>query len=72
MTTWSLSQLLAGLHERIEQDLARARASFGHPGTKGDASQGVWLELLNHYLPARYRAASAHIVDSKGAFSDLM
>jgi hypothetical protein len=72
MTTWSLSQLLAGLHERIEQDLARARASFGHPGTKGDASQDVWLELLNHYLPERYRAASAHIVDSKGAFSDQL
>ena len=70
MTAWSLSQLLAGLHERIEQELARARASFGHPGTKGDASQYVWLQLLSHYLPERYRAASAHIVDSKGAFSD--
>jgi hypothetical protein len=69
MTTWSLSQLLAGLHERIEQELARARASFGHPGTKGDASQYVWLQLLNQHLPERYRAASAHIVDSKGAFS---
>jgi hypothetical protein len=70
MTAWSLSQLLAGLHERIEQELARARASFSHPGTKGDASQYVWLELLSHYLPERYRAASAHIVDSKGAFND--
>jgi len=70
MTAWSLSQLLAGLHERIEQELALARKSFGHSGTKGDASQDVWLQLLSHYLPERYRAASAHIVDSKGAFSD--
>jgi hypothetical protein len=69
MTTWSLSQLLAGLHERIEQDLARARASFGHLGTKGDASQYIWLQLLDQHLPERYRAASAHIVDSKGTFS---
>jgi hypothetical protein len=69
MTTWSLPQLLAGLHERIEQELARARVSFGHSGTKGDASQYVWLQLLNQHLPERYRAASAHIVDSNGAFS---
>ncbi|SRR6266566_3170520 len=69
MTEWSLTQLLSGLHERIEQELARARASFGHAGTKGDASQDVWLELLQQYLPERYRAASAHIVDSKGQFS---
>jgi hypothetical protein len=68
--TWSLSQLLAGLHDDIEQKLDTVRRTFGHPGTKGDASEKVWLELLETYLPTRYQAATAHVVDSKGAFSD--
>lgn len=70
MTDWSLSQLLAGLHDDIQQRLDTARKSFAHPGTKGDASESIWLELLDTYLPKRYQAATAHIVDSKGVFSD--
>jgi len=70
MNNWSLSELLSGLHDEIERRLAVARKSFAHPGTKGDASEGVWLELLQTYLPQRYQAEKAHIVDSLGAFSD--
>ena len=70
MTTWSLAQLLAGLHDDIQQRLDTCRKSFGHPGTKGDASQKVWLELLQTYLPQRYQAATAHVVDSNGTFSE--
>lgn len=68
--TWSLSQLLAGLHDDIENRLAIARKSFGHPGTKGDASEAVWLDLFQKYLPQRYSAQKAHVVDSKGEFSE--
>lgn len=67
--SWSLQQLFASLHEDIERRLETARKSFGHPGTKGDASEGIWLELLQTYLPKRYQAARAHVVDSKGEFS---
>jgi hypothetical protein len=70
MSTWSLPELLAGLHDDIQQRLKTVRKTFGHPGTKGDASEGVWLELLETYLPKRYQAAKAHVVDSNGAFSD--
>lgn len=70
MTTWSLSDLLAGLHDDIEQRLGTVRKCFGHPGTKGDASEQVWLELLQTYLPQRYQAAKAHVVDSQGVFSE--
>lgn len=69
MTDWSLPQLLAGLHDEIHQRLETVRNTLGHPGTKGDASERVWLELLQKYLPQRYQAAKAHVVDSKGAFS---
>ncbi len=69
MSDWSLSQLLASLHEDIQQRLAIVRKSFNHPGTKGDASEGVWIEMLETYLPKRYQAATAHVVDSLGNFS---
>jgi hypothetical protein len=69
MKNWSLSQLLAGLHDDIEHRLAIARKSFDHEPTKGNASERVWLELLQKYLPQRYQAASAHVVDSLGTFS---
>lgn len=70
MTAWSLSQLLAGLHDDIQQRLETVRKSFGHPGTKGDASEAVWLKLFDTYLPQRYQAATAHVVDSHGVFSE--
>ncbi len=70
MTQWSLSTLLSELHDEIQQGLERSRKAFGHSGTKGDASEGVWLDLLNKYLPERYKAAKAHVVDSNGMFSD--
>jgi hypothetical protein len=69
-SAWSLSQLLAGLHDDIQQRLETARKTFGHPGTKGNASEKVWLELLKTYLPRRYEATNAHVVDSNGTFSD--
>ncbi|MDO8476663.1 MAG: hypothetical protein Q7W02_10835 [Candidatus Rokubacteria bacterium] len=68
--TWFLAQLLAGLHDDIERRLAMAREAFGHAGTKGDASESVWIQLFQTYLPKRYQTASAHVVDSKGTFSD--
>ena len=70
MSEWSLAQLLAGLHDDIHGRLGIARSSFSHPDTKGDASENVWLDLLRTYLPRRYRVAKAHVVDSRGNFSE--
>ncbi len=69
MTDWSLSQLLATLHKDIEHRLRSSRESFGHPVLKGDASESVWLEMLQTYLPRRYSAERATVVDSTGSFS---
>jgi hypothetical protein len=69
MSDWSLSVILSSLHEEIERRLATVRRTFGHPGTKGDASENVWISLLETYLPKRYQAAKAHVVDSLGQFS---
>ncbi|TAG75758.1 MAG: hypothetical protein EAZ24_09855 [Burkholderiales bacterium] len=70
MSNWSLPALLASLHEDIQHRLHTARKSFGHPDAKGDSSEGVWLDLLKTYLPERYRADKAYVVDSQGSFSD--
>lgn len=70
MIGWSLPQLLSGLHDDIERRLATARQALAHPVVKGDASERVWLDLLRTYLPERYRAETAHVVDSNGAFSE--
>lgn len=68
--TWSLPQLLGSLHETIHDRLAIARKTMGHPVSKGDASEAVWLEMLTTYLPRRYTATRAFVVDSQGHFSD--
>ena len=59
MSQWSLPQLLASLHDDIERRLEIARKTFGHPGAKGNASENVWLQLFQTYLPERYQAANA-------------
>ena len=70
MTDWSLARLLANLHSEIERKLDTVRQTFGHSVAKGDASEKVWLELLQNYLPKRYQAATAFVVDSNNQFSD--
>jgi uncharacterized protein DUF6602 len=70
MTDWSLPVLLGGLHDEIQQKLATAWLCARRICTKGNASENVWLELLKMYLPHRYQAETAHVVDSKGDFSE--
>lgn len=69
MTDWSLEKVLAGLHNDIQKRLETIRSMLAHPGTKGDASERVWNSLFNEYLPARYKSDKAHVVDSRGEFS---
>lgn len=68
--TWSLGDILAALHEDVQHRLGAVRNSFKHPGTMGDASEAVWLEVMKTYLPHRYSVATAHVVDSRGKFSE--
>lgn len=70
MNKWSLGQLLAGLHEEVQNRLNLSRKTMAHPVAKGDASEAVWLAMLQNYLPKRYQAAKAFVVDSEGVFSD--
>lgn len=70
MSDWSLPKLLSNLHDDIEGRLFKLRGTVGHSTSKGDASERVWNELLNTYLPKRYASSNAFVVDSRGQFSD--
>lgn len=70
MSEWSLKELFTNLNNDVNQRLETTRRSFAQPSTTGDASENVWLKILNTYLPKRYRAAKAHVVDSEDAFSE--
>jgi hypothetical protein len=63
---WSLSDLLDGLHQDLQKRLEISRRTMGHNVAKGDASEKAWLELLKKYLPQRYQAERAFVVDSDG------
>lgn len=39
---------------------------FEHPTAAGAATEQQWIQLFNQYLPQRYRATSAFIVDADG------
>ena len=43
-----------------------------HPGTLGDATEDAWIELLQRYLPTRYRVAKAFAVDHLGNTTDQL
>lgn len=70
MTSAILQTLLDHLHSQVEADLNTARRALTHPTDKGDASETVWIDLLNKYLPRRYVASKAHVVDCHGELSD--
>ena len=41
-----------------------------HPGTKGDATENNWILWMRKFLPKRYAADKAFVIDSDGNLSD--
>jgi hypothetical protein len=72
MTGWTLKILLSALHDGVKQRLQTSRDTMGHPVLKGDASEAVWLDLLATYLPQRYRATRAIVIDSENRSSEQL
>jgi len=65
-----LKEVFLSLQDELETRLQVGRAAIRHPGTKGDASELNWRELLGAYLPQRYCVNKAFVVDSLGQCSD--
>lgn len=66
----SLSGLFDELQSQMLVSLANSKKISHHPGTKGDISEINWLNLLHEYLPKRYRAEKAFVVDVNGQISE--
>lgn len=68
----SLPAMLESINGNIESRLREVRTVIDHSGTKGDASEKVWLKLFRDYLPKRYQVENAFVVDSAGSVSDQL
>lgn len=55
---------------RMAGQLAAGLKHLTHPTVKGDAAESAWLKLLDQYLPERYRAMKAFVLDCKGTASE--
>ncbi len=65
-----VAQLFLSLQKQMEARFETTRRSVPHDPTKGAAAEKNWLRLLNDYLPERYRADSAFVVDHGGQLSE--
>lgn len=65
----NLRSLFLHLQGQMIAALSTDRAVLSHPGTKGDATEAHWLGMLREYLPKRYCADKAMVVDCDGHVS---
>jgi hypothetical protein len=54
----------------MRSKLALNRHILTHPVAKGDASEQEWINMLSSYLPSRYQADKAFIIDCDGNVSE--
>ncbi len=50
--------------------LSTNRENISHPGTKGYATELSWIDMLELYLPKRYQAKKAFVLDSTEQLSE--
>jgi hypothetical protein len=63
---------LAEVFRRVEAQMRAQLATgaiFEHPSSHGAAAEQQWLAFFDHYLPQRFRAAPAFVVNSAGCRS---
>ncbi len=65
-----LRSLFEAKQKSMLTDLGAIRKGVFHAPTMGNAGQKRWRELLNDYLPNRYRVDEAHVIDSEGNQSE--
>src|SRR5258707_5656170 len=60
---------LAEVFRRVRREMLVQHSvgrMFEHGPTAGAATEQQWLAVFERYLPRRYRAASAFVIDSRG------
>lgn len=67
--TVDLNLIFNGIQEQMRASLNMVRSEISHPGAKGSVSEENWRQLLVDYLPTRYNAEKAFVIDSDGNIS---
>ena len=65
-----LHKIFMGLQEQMIAALSTNREAIRHPTAKGTATELQWLKMLVNYLPKRYCADNAFVLDSDGNLSE--
>jgi hypothetical protein len=60
-----LAEVFYSVQEEMLAQLA-VGGFFEHPSAAGTATERHWLDLFTRYLPQRYRASPAFVIDSTG------
>ena len=65
-----LQEAFRGQQRVLETQLDHAAKSITHEGKRGDVTEKHFIHILRAYLPRRYAADSAIVIDSAGRTSD--
>jgi len=68
--TRNIKDIFLGLQDQMQSKLSLNRRILTHPVAKGDASELEWVEMLSSYLPKRYQAEKAFVIDHEGVVSE--
>ncbi len=67
-----LHEIFLGLQKEMLHRMETVRKTVGHAPSMGDEGEEEWIEIFQHFLPKRYQADKAFVVDSNGKISDQM
>ena len=65
-----IKEIFRGLQDQMEAKLTFNREVVKHPTTKGAVTELAWAKMLSTYLPKRYCADNAFVIDSTGNISE--
>ncbi len=60
-----LADVFSRVQSKMLADLTTTGV-FEHPSANGTATEQIWIEAFSQFLPARYRAVPAFIINSSG------
>ena len=66
----NIRDIFLGLQKQMRAKLSLNKKILTHPVAKGDASECEWINMLKCYLPSRYCADRAFVIDCNGRVSD--
>ena len=65
-----LHDIFLRLQTQMIEKLTTNKEIIQHPTAQGDGTELCWLEMLQKYLPQRYKAKKAFVLDSMGNISE--